>query len=95
MFRPSYSCSQPLEVLVTLRLKRQLHLQKSLPKKFSVSLHVKYVAATRAQLSAINYQLILHGITSKQPANVKDRDLTSLFFPPTGDLDFTSPKTDF
>src|SRR5207247_3391975 len=34
----------------TRLLKRQLHLQKSSPKTFSVSWQVKYVAATNAQL---------------------------------------------
>src|SRR5437870_574925 len=34
-----------------LRLKRQQHLQKSPPKTFSVSSHVKYVAAINSQLS--------------------------------------------
>src|SRR6266536_394524 len=36
-----------------LQLKRQLHLQKSPPKTFSVSSQVKYVAAINSQLSLV------------------------------------------
>src|SRR6266498_3102444 len=49
MFPRSYSRSPPLEVSTILRLERQLHPQKSLPKTFVVSSQVKYVAATNAQ----------------------------------------------
>src|SRR5438046_6971783 len=36
-----------------LQLKRQLHLQKSPPKTFSVSSQIKYVAAINSQLSPV------------------------------------------
>jgi hypothetical protein len=53
MFPRFYSCSPLLEVSVIHQLKRQLHLQKSLPKMFSVSPQIKYVAAINSQLSPV------------------------------------------
>src|SRR5438876_6253459 len=50
MFPRSYSCSLRREFPVILRLKRQQHSRKSPPKTFSVSLQVKYIARTNAQL---------------------------------------------
>src|SRR4029077_3386189 len=41
----------PREFSATLRLRRQQHLQKSPPKKFSVSSQIKYVVAINSQLS--------------------------------------------
>jgi hypothetical protein len=62
MFPRPYSCSPPRQLYVTHRLERQQQLQQPPSKMFSVSSQVKYVAATNAQHSTINYQLILNRI---------------------------------